>query len=168
MIEVELIGVSVEMPSNTPIVAVQDFENNRMLSILIGAPEATAISFALEGISTKRPLTHDLMLLSFAELGVEIEKVEITDLVEGTFFAELTLENALGTHVVGCRPSDALALAARAGCPVFVAESVMDEASIPAPPPEDPSEDPDGPEPEAVVEEFRQFIESIDPEDFDS
>ncbi len=165
MIEVELSGVRVEMPSNTPLVVLRELDApHRELSIFIGAPEATAIAFALEDVETPRPLTHDLFVTVLAELGAELVRVDVTDLSDSTFFAELHLEIDGTVHIVSSRPSDAVALAVRTATPMFVAEAVMDEAAqIVAPPEEPPIDNPD-----EVVAEFRQFIDSVDPEDFAS
>lgn len=165
MIEVELSGVRVEMPSNTPLVVLREVgAPHRELSIFIGGPEATAIAFALEGVETPRPLTHDLFVTVVGELGSEISRVEVTELRDSTFFAMLHFGDQASETAVSSRPSDAIALAVRTGAPIFVAREVMDEAAIePAPPTTSPVVNPD-----EVVAEFRQFIDNVDPEDFAS
>jgi len=168
MIEVELVGVSVEVASNTPIVVLQELEGEtRSLSIFIGGPEATAIAFALEGVQAPRPLTHDLFKDVLDAVSIEIERVVVSELKEATFFAELHLTSGTESWVVSSRPSDALALAARVDCPIFVNESVMDEAGV-ADVIEDEVVGDDGGNPDEVVAEFRQFIDSVNPEDFAS
>lgn len=165
MIEVELVGVSLDSASNTPVVVLQELASAaRTLSIFIGTPEATAIAFALERVEPPRPLTHDLMRNVLDTVGIGLERVVISDLQESTFFAELHLTDGTSTWTVSSRPSDALALAVRIECPVFVAESVMDVAAIA--PSVDEMDDLPGGDPEEVVEEFRQFIETINPDDF--
>jgi uncharacterized protein len=160
MVEMELLGVRVELPSNTPIVLLRETSgDNRMLPIFIGGPEATAIALALEGVVTPRPMTHDLMKSVLEELGTSLERVVVTDLRDGTFYAELHLQAGGEGHQVSSRPSDAIALAVRTGSPIFAAEAVLDEVAYTV----DESD-----EKEQVVEEFREFIENVSPEDFAS
>ncbi len=160
MIEMELIGVRVELPTNNPIVLLKETTGRgRVLPIFIGGPEATAIALALDGVETPRPMTHDLLVTLLGELGARLERIVVTDLQEGTFFADLHLQTPSGPKVVSSRPSDAIALAVRVGAPLFAEEHVVDEAAAPVEE-EDERED--------VVEEFRRFIDSVDPEDFAS
>src|SRR5690606_21905916 len=108
----ELVGVRVEMPSSSPIALLREVGGDqRVLPIFIGAPEATAIAFALEEVVTPRPMTHDLLRDVLDDLGVSLEKIVVTELREGVFHAELELHASDGTHTVSSRPSDALALA---------------------------------------------------------
>lgn len=165
MVEMDLVGVRVELPSNTPIALLRERTGERrVLPIFIGGPEATAIAFALEEVVTPRPMTHDLLRNLLDDLGVSIESVVVTELRDRTFYAEIELHAADGVHRVSSRPSDAIALAVRVGTPIYAAEAVLDEAGFPA---EDESDDDAEPEAE-VVEEFRQFIDSVNPEDFAS
>ena len=166
MIELELVAVRVELPSNTPVVVLRELEGRRrQLSIFIGGPEATAIAFALEEVETPRPLTHDLFCDVLDELNVQLERVVLTELRDTTYYADLHLRSANGEQHVSARPSDAVALAVRVGCPIFASEKVLDEAGFV----EDADEE-EGVEesPEAVVEEFRQFIDQVSPDDFAS
>lgn len=157
----ELVGVRVEMPSSSPIALLREVGGaQRILPIFIGAPEATAIAFALEEVVTPRPMTHDLMQQVLDDLGVSLEKIVVTELREGVFHAELELNARDGVHTISSRPSDALALAARTGSPIFAAEEVLDEAAYP----EEVEGEPE--EAEEVVEQFKEFINSVDPEDF--
>ncbi|WP_254127176.1 bifunctional nuclease family protein [Aquihabitans sp. G128] len=158
----ELVGVRVEMPSSSPIALLREVGGaRRVLPIFIGAPEATAIAFALEEVVTPRPMTHDLFREVLDDLGVSLEKITVTELKEGVFHAELELNGRDGVHTISSRPSDAIALAARTGSPIYANEDVLAEAGY--------LED-DEPEEEAqqeeVVEEFRSFIDSVNPEDF--
>lgn len=165
MIELELVAVRVELPSNTPVVVLRELEGrHRQLSIFIGGPEATAIAFALEEVETPRPLTHDLFCDVLDELGVQLERVVLTELRETTYFADLHLRTTSGEQRVSARPSDAVALAVRVGCPIFATEDVLDEAGFV----EETAEADSDESPEAVVEEFRQFIDQVSPEDFAS
>ena len=157
----ELVGVRVEMPSSSPIALLREVGGgNRVLPIFIGAPEATAIAFALEEVVTPRPMTHDLIRDVLEDLGVSLERIVVTELREGVFHAELELHGHDGTHTVSSRPSDAIALAARTGSPIFASEEVLDEAAYL----EEAGDDPEARE--EVVEQFKDFINSVDPEDF--
>jgi len=163
MVEMELIGVRVELPTNAPIVLLRETDgSHRTLPIFIGGPEATAIAFALEGVDTPRPMTHDLMKNVLDELGWQLDRVIVTELRESTFFAELHLTSNGQTHVISARPSDAIALAARTGTTIFADESVLDEAAYP---PEDEQTEEAQDE---VVEQFKEFIDNVNPEDFAS
>ena len=166
MIELELVAVRVELPSNTPVVVLRELQGrHRQLSIFIGGPEATAIAFAMEGVETPRPLTHDLFCDVLDELDAQLERVVITELRDTTYYADLELTTGGGTRHVSARPSDAVALAVRVGCPIFASEEVLAEAGFV----EETDEDADTEEsPEAVVEEFRQFIDQVSPDDFAS
>jgi bifunctional DNase/RNase len=167
MVEMELVGVRVEMPSSTPIALLREVGGTgRVLPIFIGGPEAAAIAFALEEVVVPRPMTHDLFREVLDDLGVSLEKVTVTELREGVFHAELELNGRDGTHTISSRPSDALALAARTGSPIFAAETVLDEAGYLEEAVADADVDPA--EREEVVEQFREFIDSINPEDFGS
>jgi bifunctional DNase/RNase len=162
VVEMELIGVRVELPTNAPIVLLRETDGaHRTLPIFIGGPEATAIAFALEGVDTPRPMTHDLLKNVLDQLGWSLERVVITELRESTFYAELHLLGNGQTQVVSSRPSDAIALAVRTGTVIFADESVLDEAAYP---PDENSEE----EQDEVVEQFKEFIDSVNPEDFAS
>lgn len=150
-------GVRVEMPSNQPIVLLRDSESDRFLPIWIGAVEATAIAFAQQGVTPERPLTHDLLRDVLAALGRTLTRVDIVDLRDGIFYAELVFDNGV---TVSARPSDAIALALRTGSPLFADERVLDEAGI-----EMPAEQEE--EAEAEVEAFREFLDHVTPDDFE-
>jgi bifunctional DNase/RNase len=155
-----LVGVRVELPTNNPIVLLREANGeHRVLPIFIGAVEATAIAFALQGVVTQRPMTHDLMRDLLGELQVTVDRIVITELREGTFFAEIEMISAGTRHAVSSRPSDAIALAARLGTPIYANETVLDEAAVTV------SEDD---EDEVEVERFREFLEGVNPEDFAS
>lgn len=158
----ELVGVRIEMPSTSPILLLRELGGVRILPIFIGPPEATAISFALEEVVTPRPMTHDLLQNVLDELGASLEKVTVTELREGTFIAELELHASDGVHTVSSRPSDAIALAARTGSPIYAAEDVLAEAAYLA------EDETDAEEAEEVVEQFKDFIDHVNPEDFAS
>ncbi len=165
LIELELVGVRVELPANQPIVLLRERDGSRYLPIWIGAPEATAIAFALQGVETPRPLTHDLFVDTLAALGVTLEAVHVTNLDGGTYFAELQLRTGQGELVtVSARPSDSIALASRLDdVPIRVDEAVMEEAGLEI---EDDDEDESGPDAEDEVRRFRDFLDNVAPEDF--
>src|SRR5207247_1345524 len=113
MIEMNLVGVRVELPTNQPIVLLKEQDGERFLPIWIGAMEATAIAFALQGIVTARPMTHDLMKNLLEELTVRVERIVITELRDGTFYAVIQMQQNGSSFEVSSRPSDAIALAVR-------------------------------------------------------
>ncbi|MDX6227144.1 MAG: uncharacterized protein QOI76_534 [Frankiales bacterium] len=152
MNELSVVGVRVELPANQPIVLLKEATGERYLPIWIGAVEATAIAFAQQGIVPPRPLTHDLMRDVVAALGVELTAVHITELREGVFFAELLFSNGVR---VSARPSDAIALAVRSDVTILADEAVLDEAGIVI-----------ADEQESEVERFREFLDNISPDDF--
>ncbi|HEX4868448.1 MAG TPA: bifunctional nuclease family protein [Acidimicrobiales bacterium] len=158
-IEMELVGIELERPPNIPCLVLRETDGEgRILPIFIGGPEATAIAFALEEVETPRPMTHDLMKDLLDELGAQVERVVVTELRESTFFAEIVVRLGTQVHSVSARPSDAVALAVRSGAPVFAEEGVLEAAGRTS------GED----VPEEVVEQFKEFIEQVNPEDFKS
>ena len=166
MVEVHLAAVRVDLQSNTPVVLLQETEGaRRTLPIFIGAPEATAIAFALQGVTTPRPMTHDLMRDMLASLGASVERVVITELRSATYYAELQLQMGDQSPTVSSRPSDAIALAARLGTSLYVADDLLDAEGVVLQT-EDDDEEPSNPE--ELVGEFRQFLQNIRPEDFSS
>jgi uncharacterized protein len=161
MVEMELVGVRVELPTNTPIVLLRETSGERrLLPIFIGPPEATAIAFALEQVPTPRPMTHDLLKNLLDDLTVTLDRVVVTDLQDSTFFAELHLVQGGETHLLSSRPSDAIAIAARTGSPIYAEEHVLDQVGYAVQEEALPEEE--------VVEEFKQFLDEINPDDFAS
>jgi len=157
-----LVGVRVEMPTNSPIVLLREANGlHRVLPIFIGPVEATAIAFAQNEVETPRPMTHDLLRDLLVALGVGVKRIVITELREKTFYAEIEMTNHGAGYKVSSRPSDAIALAARLGTPIFADEAVLEEAAVTM------SEDDDEQE-EDEVERFREFLEGVNPEDFAS
>ena len=151
--ELTVVGVRVELPSQQPIVLLKESDGDRYLPIWIGAVEATAIAFAQQGIVTQRPMTHDLLKDLLEALDRPLQSVTINDLRDGVFYAELAFAD--GT-TVSARPSDAIALAMRTGTVIRGEEAVLAEAGIAIP---DEQED--------EVEKFREFLDTISPEDFE-
>ena len=150
--ELSVVGVRVELPSQQPIVLLKEVDGDRYLPIWIGAVEATAIAFAQQGVVTARPMTHDLLRDVLEAFERPLQTVTITELREGVFYAELGFE---GGVTVSARPSDAIALAMRSGATIRGEEAVLVEAGIAIP---DEQED--------EVEKFREFLDTITPEDF--
>ena len=166
MVEVRLRAVRVDLQSQTPVLLLQETQGEgRTLPIFIGTPEATAIAYALQGVSTPRPMTHDLIKDVLGELEVEVERVVITELRASTYFAELQLRRGTRRSTVSSRPSDAVAVAVRTGSPLFVSDELMDAEGIILA--IDTNEDDEDANPEELVGQFRQFLDSIKPEDFD-
>ena len=154
----ELVGVRIELPTNVPILLLREDEGTRYLPIWIGPNEATAIALALQGVEPQRPMTHDLLSLVVTELEAEMVRVDVTELVDGTFFANLVLAQNGKEIAISARPSDAIALAARTRAPIFADRGLLDEAGVEI--------EEDGQEEE--IERFREFLEDITPEDFGS
>ena len=167
MLEVRLSAVQVDLQSNSPVILLQEKNGERSLPIFIGAPEATAIAFALQGVPTPRPMTHDLLQDLLDTLDVRLERILITELRSATYFAELHLVRGTQTLSVSSRPSDAVALAVRTGSPLYVADDLMEAEGVllPADEEEDDTEDAN---PDALVGEFREFLDTVRPEDFSS
>lgn len=163
MIEMRIVGVRIEMPSQQPILILSERDGNRSLPILIGTTEASAIAMHLQGLRPARPLTHDLLGQVISALGHVVQQVRVVDFREGTFYGELVFEN--GTKV-SARPSDAVALAVRTEIPVFVDPAVLDSAGVVVPDEDEVEEMPEE-ESEDEVERFREFLDTISPEDFD-
>jgi bifunctional DNase/RNase len=151
--ELDVVGVRVEMPSNNPIVLLRERGGDRSLPIWIGAPEASAIAFAQQGVVPPRPLTHDLLKDVISALGRTLEQVRIVVVRDYVYFAELAFDGGL---TVSSRSSDAIALALRVGCPILGAEQVLESGGIPV-----PEEDED------EVEKFREFLDQVSAEDFE-
>lgn len=176
MIEVVLRAVRVDIGSATPLLLLEERDGPRVLSIYIGAPEAAAISYALQGIETERPMTHDLVVSVLEALGGQLTGVVVVDLVDGTYFAELMVQRDAAALRVSSRPSDAIAVALRRGVPIFVADDVMsahgrimvlddvdadnddfddvDEVTV------------DEVDDAVLLDEMRAFLDDVNPEDF--
>jgi bifunctional DNase/RNase len=147
-----VVGVRVELPQNQPVVLLREEDGVRYLPIWIGAVEASAIAFQQQGVQTARPLTHDLLKDTITALGARLEAVHITEIRDDIFYAELRFS---GGVTVSARPSDAIALALRCDATILGSDAVLDSAGIEIP---DEQED--------EVEKFREFLDTISPEDF--
>jgi len=153
---VELIGVRLQLPTNQPVVLLRESTGDRFLPIWVGAVEATAIAYAVEGLVPMRPLTHDLLKLVTEALGGTVSKVVVTELRDAVFYADLVLDQEGEEVHVSARPSDAIAFAVRTGSPIFAAPEVIDEAGVEIKDAEEETE----------IERFREFLDEVTPEDF--
>ena len=157
MIEMSLAGVRIELPTQSPIVLLREASGERYLPIWIGTAEAQAIAIALQGVVTPRPMTHDLLKNILDEMAVEVDSIAITELRDGTFYAVINLRRNGSSYEISSRLSDAIALAVRLGCKILANEEVLSEAAILIP---------NEGEEEEEVEKFREFLENVNPEDF--
>ena len=153
-------GINLDLFSSSPIVILKVEDENRYLPIWIGQPEARSILMKLQNQDFSRPLTHDLAVNLVAELGGSMEKVTVTELRDSTFFAVISVEVDGRTIEVDSRPSDAIALAVRAGAEIFAADDVIEEAAVVF---EEAMEE--TPEDE-VVDKFKDWMKNVSPEDF--
>ena len=165
MIEMELLGVQVELPSNSPLLLLRETEGQgRVLPVVIDTPEAHAIHRGIEGIRLARPLTHDLLVTMLEELQATVIGVVVTELRERTFFAEIELQVAGESRTISARPSDAIAIAVRTETPIYASEDVLAEAGqvIEEHPPDGSSDN----DPDELLDEFKQFLDDVSPDDF--
>jgi bifunctional DNase/RNase len=155
-------AVRLDRMSNTPIVTLREEESpRRQFEIFIGAPEAASIQIALDDEKTPRPLTHDLFVLALERINVSVERVVLTHVSSGTYYADVVLLPDGGQETtVSARPSDALAIALRASCPIYALEALLEEVG------EAVEDEADQPAEAEIIDEFRDFIENISPDDF--
>ena len=160
MQEMVIYGVSFDMVGKQPIVLLKTIDGNKFLPIWIGHPEAAAILMKLQGATTPRPMTHDLIGELINELDAQCTRVSVTELKDNTFYASITLRVNGQELEIDSRPSDALAVAVRTSAPIFAAEEVIQESAIEF---EHEVEDT-----EEVVDQFKRFLDEVTPEDFAS
>ena len=153
-IKIVLEGIRIEIPSRKPLMLLKEEKGNRYLPIWIGLSEAYAIALELEGYQTPRPMTHDLIITLIHHLNAKIEKVSVTNLVNNTFYAEISLIHKSRIIKISSRPSDAIAIAIRAKVPIFASKKVLDLASISIETVDD------------EIKRFKKFLETVRPEDF--
>jgi uncharacterized protein len=168
MVEVALRAVRVDLQSRTPVLVLQETGSpRRSIPIFIGEAEAVAIECAVRGVPAPRPLTHDLLKDVITELGATVSRVVITELRDATYFAEVHLDAQRGTAIVSARPSDAVALALRTESPLFVDDKLMDEEGrlIELADEDDDTDEVDG-DVDELAEQFRDFLDTVHPEDF--
>ncbi len=170
MIEVVLRAVRVDVGTSTPLLLLEEVGGERVLPIFIGAPEAAAIAYALQGVKAPRPMSHDLLGHVIAALDARLASVEITELVDNTFYANLRLMRRSEEVIVSSRPSDAVALALRVSAPILVNDDLMaaegrimqlayDEG-------EDEYVELEAPDEADLVAQLREFLDQVRPEDF--
>jgi bifunctional DNase/RNase len=153
-IEMTIKGLMVDPITNSPIVILRDKEGTRVLPIWVGIFEANAIALQIENVSTPRPMTHDLLRNVIHDLQATVQKIVVCDLQENTFYALIYLTLNGNTLAIDARPSDAIALALRTRAPIFVEESVIDNAK--------PM---DYPADKADADRLQKWLESLDPDD---
>ena len=147
-------GLMVDPVTNMPIILLRDSDGQKVLPIWVGIYEANAIALQIENVSTPRPMTHDLLKNVIGDLKATVQKIVVSDLKDNTFYALIYIEVAGDIVAVDARPSDAIALALRARAPIFVEESVIDNAK-----PFDPSgEKPD-------TDRLQKWLENLDPDE---
>jgi bifunctional DNase/RNase len=156
--EMVIYGVSFDVIGKQPIVLLKTMEGNRFLPIWIGHPEAAAILIKLQGTKLPRPMTHDLLTSIIGQFEAEVARITVTELKESTFYATLTLNKDGAEIDIDSRPSDALAVAVRTDARIFAATALVDENAIEFEREVDDTEE--------IVESFRDFLESVSPEDF--
>ena len=170
MVEVVLRAVRVDVGSSTPLLLLEEVGGERVLPIFVGAPEATAIAYALQNVPTPRPMSHDLLGNVIAALGAQLFAVEITELIDNTYYANLRLLRERTEINVSARPSDAVALALRVGAPILVSDDLMAAEGrimeLDLDDDDDDEDDSDPPNEADLVAELREFLDTIRPEDF--
>jgi bifunctional DNase/RNase len=151
-------GVSFDLVGKQPIVLLKTADGNRYLPIWIGQPEAAAILMKLQGASTPRPMTHDLVTELLEQLDAQVVRITVTELRDNTFYASITVQQNGSEIEIDSRPSDAIALAVRAEAPIFAADRVIEESAI-----EFEGEEVNE---EEIVSDFKKFLDSVSPEEF--
>jgi bifunctional DNase/RNase len=162
MQEMVIYGVSFDLVGKQPIVLLKTADGNRFLPIWIGHPEAAAILMKLQGATTPRPMTHDLVTDMLEQLGAQVTRIAVTELRENTFYAQITVQLDGSEIEIDSRPSDAIALAIRADAPIFAADSVIEESAIEFEEGDEVSDE----DIEAKVSEFKAFLENVSADEF--
>ena len=154
-VEVRIRGLMMDPATNMPIVVLKDVASDTVMPIWVGIFEANAIAIEIEKVAVSRPMTHDLTRNLIRHLNARLERVVISELKDDTFFAVLWLRQGDQPVVIDARPSDAIALALRSDCPIYVAEEVMQTAKLNTTGP------PEGP----TAEQLRGWLEGLNDED---
>ncbi len=157
MIEMKVMGIALDTRSGSPIVVLHDIDNKKALPIWIGSAEASAIIRKIEKLAVSRPMTHDLVVDVVKKTNYKIDRVEINDVEDETYFATIFLTNGEEEIEIDSRPSDAIAVAMRADAPIYITETVLMNGGVST----------DSARDEEEAEEFKDFIQSIKPSDFD-
>jgi hypothetical protein len=154
-VEVRIRGLMLDPATNMPIVVLKDVASDTVMPIWVGIFEANAIAIEIEKLAAPRPMTHDLTRNLIHHLNGSLEKVVITELKDDTFFAILWMRQDNEPITVDARPSDAIALALRADCPIYVSEQVMQSAKL----------NTSGPAEGPTAEQLRGWLEGLNDED---
>lgn len=164
LIEVSVDSIRIHMPTTQHLVILKEKEADRYLPIWIGSFEAQAIATKISGNPLGRPLTHDLMATAFGDLGISVKRIVVTRLADQVFYARLYVKQDGRDLDFDARPSDAIALAVRVECPIFVASEVMDAAGVTPDADEEAGDKdkPDSPVDEERLAVFRDFVNSLD------
>lgn len=158
MIEMRVMGIALDTRTGSPIVVLHDKDNRRALPIWIGSAEASAIIRKIENLAVARPMTHDLVIDIIKKTGYTLDRIEIHDVEKETYFANLVLKNEKEEEIeIDSRPSDAIAVAIRLDVPIFVAPKVLSSGAIST----------DSAKDEEESQEFKNFIQSVKPSDFE-
>ena len=158
MIEMKVMGIALDTRTGSPIVVLHDKENRKALPIWIGSAEASAIIRKIENLTVSRPMTHDLIVNLIEKTGYELEKIEINYVEKETYYATLFLKDNDGNVLqIDSRPSDAIAIAIRIDAPIFVTANVISNGSVST----------DSAKDEAEAQEFKNFVQSLKPSDFE-
>jgi len=157
MIEMKVMGIALDTRTGSPIVVLHDKENRRALPIWIGSAEASAIIRKIENLNVVRPMTHDLIPDIIKKTGFELDRVEINDVEQETYYATLFLKKGDEIVEIDSRPSDAIAIAIRVDAPILVSANVLSSGSVST----------DSAKDEEEAQEFKQFVQSIKPSDFE-
>ncbi len=157
MIEMKVMGIAIDTASGSPIIVLNDKENRKALPIWIGSAEASAIIRKIENIKVLRPMTHDLIIDVVEKTGYQVSRVEINDVEKDTYFSTIFLSNGENEVTIDSRPSDAIAVAIRVQAPIFVSAKVLADGSVSC----------DSEKDEEESQEFKNFIQSIKPSDFE-
>ena len=158
MHEMVIYGVSFDLVGKQPIVLLKTTDGNKFLPIWIGHPEAAAILMKLQGATTPRPMTHDLVTDILSQLDAQVVRITVTELRDSTFYAQITVQQNGSEIEIDSRPSDAIALAIRAEAPIFVADRVIEESAI-----EFEGEEVNE---EEMIDEFKRFLDDVSPDQF--
>ena len=157
MIEMKVMGIALDVRTNSPIVVLHDLDNRKALPIWIGSAEASAIIRCIEGLTVARPMTHDLITNIIQQVGYKVDKIEINDVEKETYYATIYLSKGEEVLEIDSRPSDAIAVAMRADAPIYVTANVLMNGSVST----------DSAKDEEEAQEFKDFIQNIKPSDFE-
>ncbi len=158
MIEMKVMGIALDTRTGSPIVVLHDKDNRKALPIWIGSAEASAIIRKIENLTVSRPMTHDLIINMLQKLEYSLDRIEINDVEKETYYATMFIRDKDGNITeIDSRPSDAIAVAIRVDAPIFVTANVISNGSVST----------DSAKDEEEAQEFKQFVQSIKPSDFE-